>query len=189
VSVRRSRKRPLRDSTTDAVRQEDLDGHPLLLAVDAPISDVTEAAVAVRPGARVQRDVARQTVVSALDAFFVFQFRGRGDAWFVPVGWLGERTWRPFAIDLAHAVGRPVFALTAYDDPPTLAELPSGVEPNDVYLCIVPARSRWDRDEIHLPFEGDRQLAIILSKAFMLAADDTIRDPTIVSQIRGEPFA
>ncbi|NRA56993.1 MAG: hypothetical protein HRU13_02595 [Phycisphaerales bacterium] len=36
---------------------------------------------------------------------------------------------------------------------------------------------------VFLPFEGDRMLAIILSKAFMLAADDKITDKTILSQI------
>jgi hypothetical protein len=59
------------------------------------------------------------------------------------------------------------------------------MEPNDQYLCIVPS----SRDEQHsggiaLPFEGDRVLSIILSKAFMLAADDKITDASIVSQIR-----
>lgn len=63
------------------------------------------------------------------------------------------------------------------------------MEPNDQYLCIVPS----SREEalgtasggpgVFLPFEGDRTLSIILSKAFMLAADDTIADPSIRSQI------
>jgi hypothetical protein len=35
-----------------------------------------------------------------------------------------------------------------------------------------------------LPFEGDTILSIILSKAFLLAADDEITDPTILSQIK-----
>lgn len=34
-----------------------------------------------------------------------------------------------------------------------------------------------------LPFEGDRVLSIILSKAFMLAEDVGIRDKSIVRQI------
>jgi hypothetical protein len=38
---------------------------------------------------------------------------------------------------------------------------------------------------VFLPFEGDRVLAIILSKAMMLAEDDKITDPSIVSQIGG----
>jgi hypothetical protein len=37
---------------------------------------------------------------------------------------------------------------------------------------------------IHLPFEGDRTLSIILSKAFLLAADEQIEDATILRQIR-----
>jgi hypothetical protein len=58
------------------------------------------------------------------------------------------------------------------------------MEPGDQYLCIVPdSRMEAGRDGVFLPFEGDRTLAIILSKAFMLAEDDRIADPTIVSQI------
>lgn len=59
------------------------------------------------------------------------------------------------------------------------------MEPGDQYLCIVPnsAMEAGPRGKIHLPFEGDRTLAIILSKAFMLAEDDKITDPTILSQI------
>ena len=59
------------------------------------------------------------------------------------------------------------------------------MEPNDQYLCIVPARSpaAVGTDRLFLPFEGDATLSIILSKAFLLAADDTVKDPTIVRQI------
>jgi hypothetical protein len=60
--------------------------------------------------------------------------------------------------------------------------------PNDQYLCIVHGRglsSASDRTEsLVLPFEGDITLSIILSKAFLLAADDKITDPSILSQIR-----
>lgn len=60
------------------------------------------------------------------------------------------------------------------------------MEPNDQYLCIVPG-SFSDRaaagHDVFLPFEGDRTLAIILSKAFLLAADDQITDTTITRQI------
>jgi hypothetical protein len=56
------------------------------------------------------------------------------------------------------------------------------MEPNDQYLCIVPGRSS-ERGEVFLPFEGDNLLSVILSKAFLLAADQTISDPTILSQI------
>ena len=58
------------------------------------------------------------------------------------------------------------------------------MEPNDQYLCIVPDRSQKDHTEnVFLPFEGDTGLSIILSKAFLLAADDKITDKTITSQI------
>jgi hypothetical protein len=36
---------------------------------------------------------------------------------------------------------------------------------------------------LFLPFEGDHTLSIILSKAFLLAEDKKITDPTITSQI------
>lgn len=58
------------------------------------------------------------------------------------------------------------------------------MEPNDQYLCIVPDRSAKDHtSDVFLPFEGDNGLSIILSKAFLLAEDDKITDPTITSQI------
>lgn len=58
--------------------------------------------------------------------------------------------------------------------------------PNDRYLCIVPARSRGpgEADAISLPFEGDRTLAVILSKAFLLAADTKITDRSNLNQVR-----
>ena len=57
------------------------------------------------------------------------------------------------------------------------------MEPNDQYLCIVAKQGTADDGKIHLPFEGDRTLSIILSKAFLLAADDKIKDATILTQI------
>lgn len=57
------------------------------------------------------------------------------------------------------------------------------MEPNDQYLCIVPARSQDVVKKVHLPFEGDAILSVILSKAMMLAEDKKISDPTITSQI------
>ena len=59
------------------------------------------------------------------------------------------------------------------------------MDPNDQYLCIVPGRGAVSGPaaKVHLPFEGDRTLSIILSKAFLLAEDAKITDPTIVSQI------
>ena len=38
--------------------------------------------------------------------------------------------------------------------------------------------------KLFLPFEGDSTLALILSKAFLLADDTKIPDTTITSQIR-----
>ncbi len=64
------------------------------------------------------------------------------------------------------------------------------MEPNDQYLCIVPDASAGGggrgADGVKLPFEGDRTLSIILSKAFMLADDRKVTDPTILSQIGRE---
>lgn len=56
------------------------------------------------------------------------------------------------------------------------------MEPNDEYLCIVPSAASMDA--MYLPFEGDRTLSLILSKALMLAADDKIKDRSILSQIK-----
>jgi hypothetical protein len=60
------------------------------------------------------------------------------------------------------------------------------MEPNDQYLCIVPSRKSGEtgRDKLFIPFEGDQTLAIILSKAFLLAEDKKITDPTITRQIK-----
>ncbi len=60
------------------------------------------------------------------------------------------------------------------------------MEPDDHYLCIVPAQGQASAgmaSQVYLPFEGDQTLAIILSKAFLLAADKAIKDPTITRQI------
>jgi hypothetical protein len=57
--------------------------------------------------------------------------------------------------------------------------------PNDQYLCIVSKSAAGDEvDGVTLPFEGDRTLSIILSKAFLLANDSQITDGSILSQIR-----
>ena len=55
------------------------------------------------------------------------------------------------------------------------------MDPNDAYLCIVPGSKQ--EGKIRLPFEGDKMLSIILSKALMLANDDKITDSGIISQI------
>jgi hypothetical protein len=56
--------------------------------------------------------------------------------------------------------------------------------PNDLYLCIVARQSTAAGYRVFLPFEGDGTLSVILSKAFMLAADTKITDPSIVSQLK-----
>jgi len=56
--------------------------------------------------------------------------------------------------------------------------------PNDQYLCIVTNPGAGAANKVFLPFEGDKTLSIILSKAFLLADDTHITDPTIVSQIK-----
>jgi hypothetical protein len=60
------------------------------------------------------------------------------------------------------------------------------MEPNDQYLCIVPSRRSggMGKDKLFIPFEGDQTLAIILSKAFLLAEDKKITDPSITRQIK-----
>ena len=55
------------------------------------------------------------------------------------------------------------------------------MEPNDEYLCIVPDRRRGGK--LYLPFPEDERLAVILSKALLLAGDRKIDDPTITKQI------
>jgi hypothetical protein len=60
------------------------------------------------------------------------------------------------------------------------------MEPNDQYLCIVPGRGKSEASNVWLPFEGDGGLAIILSKAFLLAEDAKITDETITRQIKGK---
>jgi len=58
------------------------------------------------------------------------------------------------------------------------------MSPDDRYLCIVARRMDEENGTgFFLPFEGDALLSLILSKAFLLAADDRITDPTILAQI------
>jgi Domain of unknown function (DUF4132) len=59
------------------------------------------------------------------------------------------------------------------------------MEPGSRYLCIVPDRLKTASDKLILPFEGDSLLSVILSKAFLLADDRAITDPSIISQIKG----
>ena len=58
------------------------------------------------------------------------------------------------------------------------------MEPNNQNLCIVPDRGAAAKTgKLYLPFEGDGTLAVILSKAFLLANDAEIKDETIRRQI------
>ena len=50
------------------------------------------------------------------------------------------------------------------------------------HICIVP-KSEPATGKVWLPFEGDRTLSIILSKALLLAQDDKITDPVILAQL------
>lgn len=56
------------------------------------------------------------------------------------------------------------------------------IEPGNRYLCIVAGQSAA-ADRLYLPFEGDGTLALILSKALLLANDRAITDPTITRQL------
>jgi len=57
--------------------------------------------------------------------------------------------------------------------------------PGGQFLCIVPGQMDGV-GKLFLPFEGDPTLSAILSKAFMLAEDDKIRDDVILNQfLRG----
>jgi hypothetical protein len=60
------------------------------------------------------------------------------------------------------------------------------MEPDGRYLCIVQSNAAVEplQSGVTLPFEGDRLLSVILSKAFMLANDKAITDRSIVQQIR-----
>lgn len=57
--------------------------------------------------------------------------------------------------------------------------------PGARYLCIVgDSRPSVQMGKLYLPFEGDRMLSMILSKAILLAADAKITDATILRQIQ-----
>jgi hypothetical protein len=59
------------------------------------------------------------------------------------------------------------------------------MSPHNQYLCIVPKQSaERSTDGVFLPFEGDRMLAVILSKALLLAKDSQITDRSITQQLR-----
>lgn len=56
------------------------------------------------------------------------------------------------------------------------------MEPGSRYLCIVQGGGDTAQN-VPLPFEGDSMLGVILSKAFLLANDKTIKDSTILRQL------
>lgn len=57
------------------------------------------------------------------------------------------------------------------------------MEPGNRYLCIVQgAATKASPHSLTLPFEGDHTLSLILSKAFLLAADLKIKDQSILRQ-------
>jgi hypothetical protein len=57
------------------------------------------------------------------------------------------------------------------------------MSPNHLYLCIVPSRRSAPAGVRFLPVEGDEMLAVVLSKAFLLADDHRITDESILRQI------
>lgn len=61
------------------------------------------------------------------------------------------------------------------------------MEPGSRYLCVVQgAATKASPQHLPLPFEGDHTLSLILSKAFLLANDRQIKDPSILRQLPPE---
>jgi hypothetical protein len=56
------------------------------------------------------------------------------------------------------------------------------MEPGSRYLCVV-LGSGDTAANLPLPFEGDRILGVVLSKALLLVNDTQIKDPTIAQQL------
>jgi hypothetical protein len=56
------------------------------------------------------------------------------------------------------------------------------IEPGSRYLCIVHGPGDTAAN-LPLPFEGDRILGLVLSKALLLVSDTKIKDPTIARQL------
>lgn len=60
-------------------------------------------------------------------------------------------------------------------------------EPSGSHICIVSQNSgKSEADKVYLPFESDFMISLILSKAFLLANDISIKDPSILNQIKTE---
>ena len=57
------------------------------------------------------------------------------------------------------------------------------MSPDDRYLCIVARDARAAK--LFLPFDDDPVHSLILSKAFLLANDAAITDPSIRAQLDG----
>jgi hypothetical protein len=57
------------------------------------------------------------------------------------------------------------------------------IRPSNRYLCIVPDQPHREAGAVRLPFTGDGLVSIIISKAFLLAEDDKIKDLTILAQL------
>jgi hypothetical protein len=55
--------------------------------------------------------------------------------------------------------------------------------PNDQDLSVVPRQTTAGHECVFLPLEGDGVLAVILSKAVLLADDTKTTDPSITSQV------
>ena len=64
---------------------------------------------------------------------------------------------------------------------PTPVTNSSQIAESGRHLCIVPKGAEDDLG--FLSFEGDATTNLILSKAMLLAQDDRIEDPTILSQL------
>lgn len=58
------------------------------------------------------------------------------------------------------------------------------METNDQHLCVVPASTRQHREKIWLAFEGNFNLSLMLSKAFLRADDSAITNPVSLKQIK-----
>ena len=88
---------------------------------------------------------------------------------------------------------KPLLLGTRRKSPPRRFGVPTGVQGQPRQLaglttstcvsCPLAAAS-FGGTRLFLPFEGDSTLAVILSKAVLLARDKVITDPSIVRQIR-----
>ncbi len=174
--------------TTDQVRFRPGDGHPALLGTIDPLVF-----------SEVMREI--DLFVSVASVGNDPNWADHGDGWTDQAYWQGfafgslsetARTRRTALEELLPALSiadrcelqdrflRVRGRLASY-----LIHLGSGhvqMEDGSQYLCIVPGAGA--PAGVVLPFEGDGVLSLVLSKAFLLARDDRIQDPSIRSQIR-----